>query len=674
MGEFTKQVQSEKIPGPLRRKFTPAGWEKAFRAAGVPDETDQCVYDAALVIHSKLENIRSRLKLSSSSSVSATTKLRAFVAAVNHNFLVARTKTRDAIEKAGSERMKQVPEGFRPEDLIADIKLKLPGGFQWSPSEIVESLVDGIEVPVRFALQSSPSLAGNPRMNEVGWNDIAVELNLGILFRFAEDLWDDCLWNKYKVVDKGLIKGFVPQDVDVKKGFVMGIVRRNSLAMGYSIMATKFHRGMVARGLLPQIREVRAIEQQGKRQVIKVSKVGEQTRSQEELLVLRGYANDPYYSELLEESLPQLDGLTLSVILNAWVVISGTALLLVESRAAKDGISVKPDSPVHTWLPEYAPVLQVDALVQALSSAAGIKPVDGKRLIEFFTFRGQTGQEIWASPLVPVGLTTVAPVFAAVVSPNLRRLVDVWMRQAGIDLGKRGPAFEAHIRTSAQQSIDSSKVLAGHAICIKDDYTFKPTGGRDEQIDLIFAIGSTVFLAEVKCILEPTEAKGEAMHRKTVLGASEQALRKSQALKDNRKEFVADVKRFGIDLSQDFDVLPLVIVSTSTHVGVPADGVPVIDEYILEKFLEGELEDVAVTGNDFEIKNRVKTIFYTDLADAEAKAPQYFASPPQVQRLIDGVTARVIPLHAIDENDWTGLVVTLECSPTQEGMPTVATD
>ena len=216
-------------------------------------------------------------------------------------------------------------------------------------------------------------------------------------------------------------------------------------------------------------------------------------------------------------------------------------------------------------------------------------------------------------------------------------------------------------------------MLAGHAICIKDDYTFKPTGGRDEQIDLIFVIGSTVFLAEVKCILEPTEAKGEAMHRKTVLGAAEQALRKSQALKDNRKEFVADVKRFGIDLGQDFNVLPLVIVSTSTHVGVPADGVPVIDEYILEKFLEGELEDVAVTGDDFEIQNRVKAIFYTDLADAQAKAPQYFASPPQVQRLLDGVTARVVPLHAIDENDWTGLMVTLECAPTQGGMPTVVT-
>ena len=670
MGEFTKRVQSGKIYGPLRREFTPLGWTKAFAVVIAPDDTDQCVYDAALILHSKLENIRSRLKLSSSPSLSATTKLRAFVAAVNHNFLLTRTKTRDAIEKTGAERAKQATDGFRPEELVAEIKLQLPSGFHWSPDEIIESLVDGIEVPVRFTLQSTPSLAGNPSMNQIEWNDIALELNLGIMFRNATDLWDDCLWNKYKVVDKGSVKIFVPQDVDAKRSFVMGIVRRTSLAMGFSIMSAKYLREMMARGHLPRIHEVRAIEQQGKRQVIKISKTGEQTRSQEELLSMRGYANEPYYCELLEEALPQLGGLTLSVILDAWVVISRAALVLAESIAKKEMQPAKPDSPVHTWLPAYAPVLQVDALVKALSSAAGIKPADGKRLIEFFTFRGQVGQEIWASPLVPVGFTTVAPVFAAVVSPNLRRLVDVWMRQVGIDLSKRGPAFEVHVRASVQQSIDSSIVLAGHAVCIKDDYTFKPTGGRDEQIDLLFVIGSTVFLAEAKCILEPTEAKGVAMHRKTVLGAAEQALRKSQALKDNRKEFVTDVKRFGIALTQDFNVLPLVVVSTSTHVGVPADGVPVIDEYILEKFLEGELEDVAMTGNDFEIQKRVKAIFYTDLTDAQAKAPQYFASPPQVQRLLNGIAARVVPLHAIDEQDWEGLVVTLECVPGQGGLPT----
>jgi hypothetical protein len=666
MGEFTRRVQTDRVAGPLRRGFTPNGWLAAFAAAGVADEDDQRIYDAALVVHAKLQTIRSRLKLSSSPQLAATTKLRAFVAAANHNFLLARTKSRDAFQVAGAARSEQDPDGFRFEELAAQVKLELKGGFEWSLDEIVESLVDGIEVPVRFALQATPDLAGNPRMQQVEWNDIALELNLGIMFRFAEDVWDDCLWSEYKVIERGQFKAFVPGDVDAKRGQSIGIARRLSLSMGYSVMATKFHRSMTARGLLPRIREVRAVERDGKRQIIKLSKPGESTRAFEELVVMRGYANEPYYSELLQEDLPSLRGLTLSVVLDAWAVISHAALVLMESRQ-EEAQAVKPDSPAHTWLPKYVPVLHGDALVHALSAAAGIRPTDGRRLIEFFTFRGQAGQEIWAQPLVPVGPTTLAPVFAAVHSPNLRRLVDVWMRQAGIDLGQRGPAFETHVRVSVQESIASSKLLAGHAVCIEGDYTFKPTGGRDEQIDLIFVIGRTVFLAESKCILEPTEPKGVAMHRRTVLKAAEQASRKSQALKDNRTQFIADVKRFNVDLPLDFDVVPLVVVSTATHVGVSAAGVPVIDEYILEKFLEGELEDVAVTGEAFDVVKTVKTIFYTDAADAEAKASKYFASPPQVQQLLNGLVTRCVPLYAVNDQDWEGVVVTFDCVPSKSG-------
>lgn len=239
MGDFTKRVQDGELPGPLRREFTSKRWKNEFDAGKANDDTDQCIYDAGLVIHTKLENIRSRLRLSSSPSLSATTKLRAFVAAANHNLLLVRTKTRDAIEKSGSERAQFAADGFRPEQLFAELKLDLPGGFRWSPDEVVESLVDGIEVPVRFALQKNPSLAGNPHMNQIQWNDIALELNLGIMFRFTEDLWDDCLWNKCKIIDNGQYKVFVPQDIDAKKGFAMGRVRRNSLSMAHSIMRHK---------------------------------------------------------------------------------------------------------------------------------------------------------------------------------------------------------------------------------------------------------------------------------------------------------------------------------------------------------------------------------------------------------------------------------------------------
>jgi hypothetical protein len=666
MGEFTKRVQSDKIPGPLRRSFTPKRWAKDFADAGPGDETDQRVYDSALIIHSKLESVRSRLKLSSSPTLSATTKLRAFVAAANHNFFVAQTKTREAIEKVGETRMQSGVEGSTIGDLAAEIKLELRGGFEWSPDEIVEALVDGIEVPVRFSLQDAPDLAGNPRMTQVEWDDIALELNLGIMFRHVEDLWDDCLWNGYRVIDKGRVKVFIPGDIDAIRAHRIGIARRTALAMGFSVMATRIQRGFVERGLLPTIRDVRAIERQEKRQVIVLSKPGESTSAQEELFVMRAYANEPYYSALLEESLPALDGITLSSVLNAWVVISRAALVLLESLAKREQRPIEEDSPVHTWLPEYAPVFQVGSLISCLSAAAGLEPRDGKRLVEFFTFRGKPGQEIWAQPLIPVGVSTVAPVFAAVSSPNLRRLVDVWMRQAGIDLGLRGPAFEAHIRVNVEESIATSKVLSGKAKSVKEQYKFRPTGAREEEIDLLFVIGATMFLGEVKCILEPTEAKGIAMHRRTVRSAAEQILRKAQAVKDHRAAFIADMKRFDIDLPDNFEVLPLIVISTSTHVGVPMDGVPVVDEYILEKFLFGELEDVAVTGPDLDIQKTMKTVFYTDAADAEAKAAQYFASPPQVRRLVNGIRARPVPVHAIDEQDWEGLVVAFDCVPTDD--------
>lgn len=669
MGEFTEKVQSGDIPGPLRRTFTPERWNRAFAASGEPDEQDRGVHQAALAIHSKLEKIRACLKLSSSPNLTPTTKLRAFVAGANHNYLAARTQTRSALEKASAAQKLAGFDGLRPEQLAAQIKLELKGGFEWSPDEVVESVADGVEVPLRFALQGNPSLAGNPRLNEVNWSDVALEINLGVMFRHAEDLWDDCLWNGYRVVERNRLKAFVPKDLDAAKGYAIGHVRRFTLGMTYRFMSAQYYRELQARGLTPRVREVRAIEQQGRRQVLKISKPGDESEAQEDLFTMRGLANEPYYFELLEEPQPSLNGLTLSAVLDAWMIISRAALLLVDS-VASDEDQVDRDRPAHTWLPKYAPVLQIDALVHALSSAAGIKPVDGKRLVEFFTFRGKPGQEIWASPLVPVGISTVAPVFAAVVSPALRRLVDVWMRQLGVDLGRRGPAFEAHLRTSIADSIESSKVLAGHAASLKEGYTFKPPVGREEEIDLMFVIGSTVFLGEAKCALEPTEAKGVAMHRRTVLGAANQVRRKSQALVDNREAFVADLKRFGIDLPTDFKVVQFIVVSSTTHVGVPADGVPVIDEYILDKFLVGELEDVAMKYSNLEVQERVKTVFYTDLDDAQAKAPQYFARPPQVERLLEGLTGRIVPMYPVDEQDWQGLVLTLACTPMRGGLTT----
>lgn len=659
MGEFTRRVRNDDIAGPLRRAFTPDRWHRAFGDMPVPDAVDHDMHAAGLALHQKLGAIRGVLKLSSSHEISATTKLRAFLAIANYDFFVTRDKTKLAIQKFQAEREGVSEEVYDMEEMAA-VKLSLPGGSDWMPNEVVESLVDGIELPIKVVLQTKPNLAGNPRMNQIQWTEASRELNLGILYRFAEDLWDDCLWNSYKMVDKGQVKVFLPQDFDVLRAYRTGLARRASLSMGFNIVATQFQRDALTLGARLRVRDVCGIERSGKRQVIKVAKQGVSTGILEELSVLRTHAAEPYYGELLEEGLESLQGLTLSALIDAWTFISRVAHVLIESIGEKHAQNAGDDR-VHAWMPEYAPTLQVGALVDALVVAAGINKPEGRRIVEFFTFRGMAEQEIWAQPLVPVGPDTVVPVFAAVASPNLRRLVDVWMRQAGVDLSRRGPAFEIHIQMLVIDAIRSSRLLSPVAACITGNYTFRPPGSRDEQIDLIFSIGNTVFVAEAKCILEPTDAKGIAMHRKTVLGAAEQVLRKAKALENNRIEFIGDARRFGMALSEDFKVEPLVVVSTSTHVGIAALTVPVIDEHILGRFLDGELEDIGYQPGDPTSSKRFKTRFYSNAAEAEERAPGYFASPPQMKRFIDGVRGRVVPIYAANESDWAGHIVTMEC-------------
>lgn len=184
------------------------------------------------------------------------------------------------------------------------------------------------------------------------------------------------------------------------------------------------------------------------------------------------------------------------------------------------------------------------------------------------------------------------------------------------------------------------------------------------QFDLLFILGATIFVVEAKCVLEPTEAKGVAMHRKTVTEAADQALLRAQVLEANRPAFVADMKqRFGIAVPEGFNSVPLVLVSTATHVGVPAKGVVVIDEFILERYLAGELEDLAVQGHGFKVVDRAKIVFYTDAKEAEARAAEYFAKPPQMRRFAQGVEAELTRFPAVAEGYWEGAVVSLYGHP-----------
>ncbi|MDO8039199.1 hypothetical protein [Janthinobacterium sp. SUN137] len=662
MGDFLRRVRGDEIPGPLRREFTKKKWNDEFKKCIDPDVEDLALFKSGVLVSDKLKNIRNSLKLSNSSSLSATTKLRAFVAMANHEFIVNAKRTHEAMGKLAKELQEREVNGYGLEDLT-NIKLKLKGGFAWGPNEIVEGLVDGMEIPIRFALQGSPVLSGAPKMNLVAWKEMAHELNLGTLYRMIEDIWNDCLWNGYVSADEAGVILFLPTDLDVVKSYSLGLARRNSLSGTFNILSAKYYRELYDKGIFPNIREVKSIERKGKHQVIKVSKNENPSDAYQDLMAMWAFASEPYYTELLNEAQPKLAGLNLSLLTRVWTVISQTSQILLRKLTEKHNSAINPDALPHAWFPEYVPVIQVTALVDALSVATGINRIEAARAVEFFTYRGAGDQEIWAQPLIPVGNVSVAPYFPAIVSPNLRRLIDVWMKQAGVDLGRRGPEFEAHIRASVSESIKTSPLLANFSKSLSDDYTFKPVGSRSEQIDLLFFIGKTVFVAEAKCILEPVDSKGVAMHRKTVNGAAIQVLRKARSIEENRSDFVDSMRKFGWDISANFEVISLVITSSSSHVGFESQGVPVIDELILGRFFDGCIENVALAGDGLKVVKKINTIFYSTVEEAEKIATQYFKSPPQLERFFKGVQPRIVPIYPVDKDDWEGLISSFECFP-----------
>lgn len=379
MGSFTNDVRGGRIAGPLRQAFTPESWEGAFAGSVAPDSADHGTYAAGLALNQKLGSIRQILKVSDSAEISATTKLRAFVAIANHDFLVTRDRTKVALDEFQASRASASKDVYAIEQMAA-VKLKLPGGFEWMPNEVIEGLVDGIELPVRVVLQDSPSLAGNPQMNKVDWDAVTYELNLGILYRFAEDVWDECLWNGYRMVDRGGAKVFIAEDLDAIRGYRAGLARRTSLAASFSALAAQHQRQALSQGARIRVGEVLSVERRGKRQAIRVSRGAVASELMQRISVQRAYAAEPYYESLLQERLVSLGGLNLSMLLDAWTVLSCTANVMVRAMETRH-VRNADDEQANVWMPEYAATLQTEALVDALETAAGIRKRDRKSVV-----------------------------------------------------------------------------------------------------------------------------------------------------------------------------------------------------------------------------------------------------------------------------------------------------
>ncbi len=520
--QFVNAARNAKFPGPPQRAFTLDRWTKEHaRLRG--DDSDDELYRSAIWVHERFEAIRANLSFVKSERFSRELKLRVFIGTANQDAMTV-------VEKlAGIAAQRQPTASMASLQDIVGIKVQLPIGADFRVDEIIQSGADAVEFPLRELLNSKVD-GPIDDVREIPWNQVATDIALGVAYLVYEDMWEECLWNDYAIREgkETVLSCLTPAELDRR---IASELRDQNNSLTRSLTSDFGKYPLFVQQEFVKLRSIVAIEKHKKRTHYKLSKVPEINALTRELATHRHEAHDGYYDDLVKRPGSDLE-ITVEKILLCWQVIAtGIELLWNKVHAL----------PAPQRTVDLAPTFARRPLCVAVSESMNIPLGTATKLVDFLTFRGERGQEIWAQPLVQFGQDRLAPVFFAARRPNLRRNVDVWLAQIGITLAARGDPFEQHVRARCASYLEDSPIKHMSWVC-DSSFAF---GAASEQIDLIIRIGPLLLIGDSKCMLRPAEAGEWGVHRRKVSDAVLQVKTKCAAIETSRGAFLKQINSLG---------------------------------------------------------------------------------------------------------------------------------
>ena len=279
---------------------------------------------------------------------------------------------------------------------------------------------------------------------------------------------------------------------------------------------------------------------------------------------------------------------------------------------------------------EYCPKLKISELISTISLTTKIERTKCERALDYLSFTGEGKRDLWCHPLVKIKGQQVLLLTSALVTPMVRRLVENWLNDLGIDMSVKGTAYEKLVFQEVSDAISENELFRDCRI--EFSKRFFASDGSNEEIDIVIKIGSLIVIGESKSIVTTDSPISGYRAKQTLSGAAVQAKRKTTFFQNNTGLFLDQLKWDYSDIN-DFRFCPIIVDGGKSLVGANIDDVPVCDEHILKKFFEtGKFPLISRDADThiawFEI--------YTDFKEAENVFPQYIANPPQMARPIHG--------------------------------------
>jgi hypothetical protein len=270
--------------------------------------------------------------------------------------------------------------------------------------------------------------------------------------------------------------------------------------------------------------------------------------------------------------------------------------------------------------------LGVDRQVaEAICRQLSLNPDDTKKCF---------AEGVWLHPLIELDEADLMMVVPSIASGSKLRFTERTLSEVfGPDVSKSerlGANFERNARETIGAALAENKIISDFS-CLPHAFDMVAEGG--EEIDLLFRIGNTVVVGELKCLLAPSESIERYNHLNKLEEAAAQVKRKAAWLADNVRLIEAPLGISGG--SEGLSLVPVVILNQRVGSGMTIGDVIITDIFLVRLFVGGGSysSGAALT----EGKKAVTfTTFYTTHAEAEAALPAVLSSPPPLKPFLEG--------------------------------------
>ncbi|WP_447810400.1 hypothetical protein [Pseudomonas putida] len=368
------------------------------------------------------------------------------------------------------------------------------------------------------------------------------------------------------------------------------------------------------------------------------------------------YMVDEHLHPLLDSASGNTKDKAIRNVLKVWFHLATLSIQIKETALSK------PSPRQWDELLDFAPRIRLDDLIDNLVRCTKMTPEDVTIVIEMLSYDARSIQnDLWSQPLLVLDEHVCFPV-SALLTASIGRNFDTWLQRIDPNSKRRGKLFELDTLKVMQECRSNNPVLAEHLYWTAA-LKFKYAPKKFEEIDLTFALGNLIVIAELRSRrtpITPLDYHNEIFDNNGIEYKTTQASRKAERVRENLQEFCA-VHYPSLIGRNDITVMPLVIINGQFHAGYPRNGVPVLDPHLLKHFLKDA--QARFYGNIDETTGHMYSIpLYNSLDEAVRVFPQY-ASCPTLISLYNALTTQVSAKYEIPGKDLPPIFTnTLEIS------------